>query len=200
MPNKLIYALDEQNNCRWVMEKHLHLNGGSYFAIPWLDERTNELGRLEKEIDSPDIAPLQYLMPDEQRHVTFMGMTDQYRKHERRNSPVAERLECGHNSYGLDELGNVEHSGIFELQDCSPQATAKIKTFVSGLTIKDKLKSNEIYPFEIMQIGQCFIVKFESRMAKNIRVRVSKKNKITLKQFIVIKHNEFQCYEVARVK
>ena len=56
------------------------------------------------------------------------------------------------------------------------------------------------YPFVSMLPGQCFIVPFNEGNEKTIRNRVSVRNKKDLRKWVVIKHSEFECYEVERVK
>lgn len=195
-----IYAVDAKDNCRWVKEEHLLDNGGEYHPIPWMNAEQNKVGRMEKKVEEPDVQPSYYAMPDMQRHVTYSGMTDRYRKGEKRKQPVCESLECGHGGYISDVDQETVHKSIYALQPCSPKAAERIEQYESDLVVNAYLRSNEVYPFEIMSIGQCFIIPMTSSVANRIRVITSKKNAKTQKQFIVVKHTEFGCYEVARVK
>lgn len=196
----LIYAVDADENCRWVTETHLVENGGSYSAIPWMKADLSGIGRMEKTVEEPDLPPRDYLIPDMRRHITYAGMTDSYRKGETRDAPVCEPIQCGHDGYLSDVDNETVHPSLYPLQPCSPMAAEKIGEYLSELPVNAYLRSNEIYPFNIMQIGQCFVVKFGSSASKRIRVITSKVNAKSKKQFTVIKHSEFECYEVARVK
>ena len=88
----------------------------------------------------------------------------------------------------------------YTLQPCSPKAAEKIQSYESALPVEAALTGRQVYPFELMNVGTCFIVPLDSNAAKHIRVRVSEKNKASEKRFIVIKHDEFECLEVARVE
>lgn len=113
----------------------------------------------------------------------------------------------------------------YELQVCSPKARAKLhkdpatcnvccKAHAkhslgeievgycpgSGGTVGIQAAPETGYPFVAMLPGQCFIVPFEGAVEKTIRNRVSVQNKVDERKFVVIKHSEFECYEVARVK
>lgn len=88
---------------------------------------------------------------------------------------------------------------IYKLQPCSPKATVRIKSHESTVGIEVVKPGFNTYPFAAMAIGECFIVGFEEGNEKTIRNRVSTRNTKDVRQFIVIKHNEFECFEIARI-
>lgn len=85
------------------------------------------------------------------------------------------------------------------VQTCSPKATVRIQAYDWGEVVGEGLTGKAIYPFELMRIGLCFTVPFDDVGEQVLRNRVSCENKRSGKRFVVIKHGEFQCYEVSRI-
>jgi 3'-phosphoadenosine 5'-phosphosulfate (PAPS) 3'-phosphatase len=87
----------------------------------------------------------------------------------------------------------------YQIQQCSPKALARTignEPAIVGIQAAPETG----YPFVAMLAGQCFIISFEDKNEKTLRNRVAVQNKKDERKFIVIKHTEFGCYEVARVK
>lgn len=188
---KLTYAIDLDYNCRWVPETYFVVNGGKYTPIPWLSA-DSVLGTLTQSIEDPDLAPDCYQMVGDQRHVTKLGFSDKRRKGERKGKPVCDAILCG----SLDK-----HIRSYLIQPCSPKANERIDwSAVVNVGIQGVKLGPNTYPFVSMLPGQCFIVPFSEGNEKTIRNRVSVQNKRDLRKWVVIKHTEFECYEVARIK
>lgn len=116
----------------------------------------------------------------------------------------------------------------YQIQQCSPKASARIVNceYCNGCGVTSPTQSDPLgdqcqackglgtqranvgiqaapetgYPFVAMLVGQCFTLPFESTVEKTLRNRVAVQNKKDERKFIVVKHTEFGCYEVARVK
>lgn len=91
------------------------------------------------------------------------------------------------------------HAAKYLLQDCSPKATPRIQRYDWNERVAEGVVGKAIYPFDLMRIGTCFTVPFDDVGEQVLRNRVSVENKRSGKRFVVIKHGEFQCYEVARI-
>lgn len=87
----------------------------------------------------------------------------------------------------------------YQIQPCSPKAAERVIVSPVSVGTEPMPEGVNVYPFSEMQPGQCFVLPFDSCNEKTVRNRVSTRNKKDVRQFIVIKHNEFQCYEVARI-
>lgn len=115
----------------------------------------------------------------------------------------------------------------YQIQQCSPKANARIDRsicrYCNGCGMSNPQASADKcdgcngsgmdtvnvgiqaapetgYPFVAMLVGQCFVIPFEGKNEKTLRNRVAVQNKKDERKFIVVKHTEFGCYEVARVK
>ena len=94
----------------------------------------------------------------------------------------------------------------YQIQQCSPKASARIdwdwaaKNPVKLPNVGIVSESKPEYPFECIAFAECFIIPFEDKNEKTLRNRVAVQNKKDERKFIVVKHTEFGCYEVARVK
>lgn len=116
----------------------------------------------------------------------------------------------------------------YEIQPCSPKASDKIVWQTcdtcngcgwdnpaiaidrcgmcqgsgrwSGVNVGIEAAPDEGYPFLAMLPGQCFIVPFGQVVEKTIRNRVAVQNKKDERKYCVVKHTEFECYEIVRVK
>ena len=90
----------------------------------------------------------------------------------------------------------------YEIVESSPTAKAKIKSFIDPEN-KQVFKNTSAlckYPFDELVIGQSFCVNFDDVKESSLRVNTSVKNRNTGKKFVVIKHDEFKLFEIARVK
>ena len=66
-----------------------------------------------------------------------------------------------------------------------------------GATVTSKASK---YPFDVMQIGHCFIVGMDAGKPGALRKAVSLANKTHEgKQFKLLRHVEYNCWEVARI-
>lgn len=95
-------------------------------------------------------------------------------------------------------MSDVELS--YPIQPCSPKARERIVTQVSDKPVETELTGKTQYPFNMMQIGECFIVRFDDKAVNAIRVRVSERNRKGDKRFTVLKHDEYKCLEIARIE
>jgi hypothetical protein len=87
----------------------------------------------------------------------------------------------------------------YQIQQCSPKALARtIGNEPANVGIQAAPETG--YPFVAMLVGQCFTLPFEGKNEKTLRNRVAVQNAKDERKFIVVKHTEFGCYEVARVK
>lgn len=86
----------------------------------------------------------------------------------------------------------------YPIVECSPKARAMIAEGV--VPLNDAIKTNtKKYPFDALEIGAAFTVPFSENNELSIRqlkIRYGKKLK---RSFTVIKHNEHQLIEVARI-
>lgn len=83
--------------------------------------------------------------------------------------------------------------------NCSPMVRDRIKSYDDT---KAGLKQPEMwakYPWSIMQIGQCFIERFEVANEGSLRSLAAQQKSKTGKTFVVIKHLDLQIFEIARI-
>lgn len=85
----------------------------------------------------------------------------------------------------------------FEIFECSPKAKALIVS--DGLPGSDSRHGNAKFPFKKLNVGQCFTVKFDENI-KALRANISRLNKNSIEKFVLIRHDDFKCYEVARIE
>lgn len=75
-----------------------------------------------------------------------------------------------------------------EIRDASPKA----------LETKPKKKS-VTYPFDELEVGQCFTMPTDEINWQSLRTRVYQKNQKTDKEFVFVKHDDCGLCEVARI-
>lgn len=89
----------------------------------------------------------------------------------------------------------------YTIVECSPQARAKIKPN-DGAEVP-AAEPNEHhrtkYPTDALKVGQSFTVPISEANEMSLRITASKRGKDTGKKFCVIKHADYQCFEVARI-
>lgn len=76
----------------------------------------------------------------------------------------------------------------FEIVPSSPKA----------LALKSQPKANTLYPFDALENGQSFTVKLEGANLPSLQAIASRKSK-NGKQFRVLRHEDLQVVEVARI-
>lgn len=87
----------------------------------------------------------------------------------------------------------------FELHDASPQAKKKITSYVDTVGAHANDHHRIKYPFDELTIGKCFTVPFAEANETSLRLTASVRGKNSGKKFAVIKHNDLQIVEVARI-
>jgi len=87
----------------------------------------------------------------------------------------------------------------YEPGECSEKAKACILDWTDKVGTSDECTRNTKYPFRKMLIGQSFAIPFGEVNEGNIRSQSTNTGVKLGKKFTVIKHNEYQCYEVARI-
>ena len=88
----------------------------------------------------------------------------------------------------------------YQIVESSPKAKAKIRSFIDAENKPVFKNTNTLtkYPYDELLIGQSFCVGLAEVKESSLRVLTSIKNKNTGKKFVVIKHEEFNCFEIAR--
>ena len=93
------------------------------------------------------------------------------------------------------------HEMQYEIVDCSPKAKTKIKSEEDKYGMKTSLTHQRSkYPWPLLQIGKSFIVPFAEGNESSLRNGAASYAKKSAKKFAVIRHNEFSCFEVVRIK
>lgn len=88
----------------------------------------------------------------------------------------------------------------YQIVECSEKAKALIKAdAVDNIGISDTKSKLAKYPYSEMEIGKGFAVPYSNVTDNNIRLSAYRAGKQMHKTFTVIKHDEHQCYEVARI-
>lgn len=115
----------------------------------------------------------------------------------------------------------------YQIQPCSPKAAIKIEWIDcqycngcgwdnpaiaidkcgscngqgqwTGVNVGIEPTPENTFPFSEMKVGECFTVMLSELTEKSIRNRISERNKTDIRKFLVIKHSEFECCEIARV-
>lgn len=83
------------------------------------------------------------------------------------------------------------HTMEFKITESSPKAKS----------INPDMKSNAVYPFDQLEVGQSFTIKKSACNWKSLRVVVSQRNARAkgAKEFAFIMHDEIDLVEVARI-
>ena len=88
----------------------------------------------------------------------------------------------------------------YEIVECSPKARAKITSEEDAYGIETSLQHQRSkYPWPLLHIGKSFIVPFAEGNEASLRNGAVAFAKKTGKKFAVIRHNEYSCFEVARI-
>lgn len=96
----------------------------------------------------------------------------------------------------------MDEENRYIITECSPKANQKIENFDDPLWAP-YINRKGIYPHGELKIGQCFTVPFAdvNDAGAALRTHAYKRGKQLNRKFAVIKHtDEFQCYEIARIK
>lgn len=89
---------------------------------------------------------------------------------------------------------------MYTIKECSPRAKAMIKSFDDAIGASVNEHHRTKYPFDELTIGQSFTVPILEANESSMRLSATRKGKETGKTFTVIKHRDFNCIEVARIK
>lgn len=88
----------------------------------------------------------------------------------------------------------------FEIKECSPIATKLIKSRDDNVGTSEPTHRNTVYPFQMLKIGECFTIPYDMKVNEIVlRNTASLKGKKQGKKFSVIKHDDYQCFEIARI-
>lgn len=88
----------------------------------------------------------------------------------------------------------------FSIVECSPEARKKIAVDakdVVGTSVNEHHRVK--YPFSQLKIGECFTVSIDQASEPSLRVLATREGKKESKKFTVIKHDNYACFEVARI-
>lgn len=90
---------------------------------------------------------------------------------------------------------------MFEIIACSPQAAKRIDPEIERGTERDppNLHHRAKYPFERLLIGEGFAIPIADASETSLRVTSSRMTKKLNRKFTVIRHDDYQCFEVARI-
>ncbi len=87
----------------------------------------------------------------------------------------------------------------YQVYEASPQAKARIESYDDTVGVTKTEHHRKKYPFDELQIGQCFTIPNTEAKETSLRVSATNHGKKTGKKFCVIAHKEFECVEVARI-
>ncbi len=85
---------------------------------------------------------------------------------------------------------------------CSDRAKAKCNFENFDTERGDSTHANATYPFAMLLIGECFTESFQEDKEKQenrLRALASTSGKRLKKRFMVLKHDEHSCFEIARI-
>lgn len=85
---------------------------------------------------------------------------------------------------------------MIPIYDCSPAAKEKIKSYEDAIGVEPAGKTWAKYPFHAMPIGTAFVIPFDKANERSLRTRAAQQKP---KIFVVIRHPEYQVFEVARI-
>ncbi|UVB02958.1 hypothetical protein PM396_gp35 [Xanthomonas phage vB_Xar_IVIA-DoCa1] len=95
------------------------------------------------------------------------------------------------------------NEGVFEMTyqivESSPLAKARIKSYESTATVEQNTHHRTKYPIDELNIGQSFTVPLAEANETSLRITATNRGKKAGKKFCVIKHADYQCFEVARI-
>ncbi|HEX2242020.1 MAG TPA: hypothetical protein VHK27_01940 [Gammaproteobacteria bacterium] len=88
----------------------------------------------------------------------------------------------------------------YEIYECSEAARRRIEpnAVECGQTYPNTHHRAK-YPFSELKLGQAFAVPFKEASEPSLRVTASRLSKELKRKFIVIKHNDWEVFEVARI-
>lgn len=87
----------------------------------------------------------------------------------------------------------------YDKYQCSPQMAGRIETYEDLVGVSED-KPNAKYPWNSLGIGMCFVINATSEVEQStLRTLVSSKGKALKKKFSVLKHEDQQIFEVARI-
>lgn len=96
---------------------------------------------------------------------------------------------------------------MYAIFNCSPKAEALLADDFDKLAPRKQVdnegRCDVKYPFAQLGVGQSFIVGIEEAangLDNRLRVAASKHGKRLGRKFTVIKHDEYKCYELARIR
>lgn len=75
-----------------------------------------------------------------------------------------------------------------------------VKSFDDEFGTNVEVNGNTKYPFQWMRIGESFAVPIHPGIIYSVRMAIHYHQKRTGKKFKLIRHHEFNCAEVGRVK
>jgi len=81
----------------------------------------------------------------------------------------------------------------------SERAKRKIVSYTDPIGPKFEIANQTMYPIDRLLIGFSLAVPFNEANEKSLRVLTSIKGRKTGKRFTVLKHDDVQLYEVARI-
>lgn len=87
----------------------------------------------------------------------------------------------------------------YQVIEASPKAKAKIQSYEDAIGIEASDHQRQKYPWPFMRIGQAFAVPLAEGNEASLRNGAAQYGKKTKKKFTVIRHAEFNCFEVARI-
>ncbi len=91
------------------------------------------------------------------------------------------------------------YANTLKIWPASPQALSEIESYEDTKGTKMPTVGKRRYPWNQMKIGECFIEKFANTTYKKLNDCTNFQRSFSGKNFIVIKHEAFQVFEVARI-
>lgn len=89
-----------------------------------------------------------------------------------------------------------------QIHECSPEAKAQISSFEDKIGLRPYVRGKNKYPWERMEIGQCFVEKFEEdrkEQERRLKGLIANKKYLRKKEFVLITHFDHKLFEVARI-
>lgn len=98
----------------------------------------------------------------------------------------------------VDGKETLQDSESVVIYSCSEKAAEKITSYTDTVGTSDDL-ANSKYPWRRLKIGQCFTIPIGEVEQSTVRGLASSKGKLMNKKFTVIRHDDQNLYEVARI-
>ena len=89
---------------------------------------------------------------------------------------------------------------MYNIVTSSPKVLKRVVESDIKEELIPSLHHRKKYPFEMLLPGQSFVIPIDEVKPASLRTIVSRRNQRSEKQFVVVTHKEFNCFEVGRIK